>query len=768
MATVFRSSAHWGAFLAEVENGRLVGVKPFEHDLDPSPMIHTIPGAVYSEVRVQQPMVREGWLKNGPGNGEGRGREAFVPVSWDNAYQLVAGELARVKSTWGNEAIFGGSYGWSSAGLLHHARTQVRRFLFGFGGCVDQSGNYSFGAAIPFIPHVVGDMRCVTGPMTSWSAMVKHAGMLVLFGGIGLKNAQVAPGGSAAHGLRSSMQTVAAAGIDVVNISPCRDDVPEFLKAQWVPVRPGSDTALMLALSHTLIAEGLHNADFLERYCTGFDRVRPYLMGEADGQPKDADWAAAITGVAADTIRDLARRMAATRTMLSATWSIQRGDHGEQPYWALILLASVLGQIGLPGAGFAFGYGSAAGMGDVSGAFAAPSIGAGSNPINYAIPAARVTDALLHPGETFEFNGKTVTYPDVKLIYWAGGNPFHHHQDINRLLEGWRRPETVIVHEPWWTPSARYADIVLPATTMVERNDIGSSRRDPYMIAMHKAIEPVGQAKSDYDIFSELSRRLGFEQAFTEGRDEMGWLRFLYDKTREGANTNQVSMPDFDTFWETGWFEIPTKGDEFTLFADFREDPVGKKLRTPSGRIELYSEKIAGFGYDDCPPHATWIEPYEWLGSDRAKDYPLHMVSNQPVSRLHSQMDCGPVSGASKVAGREPVTIHPDDAAARRIADGDVVRVFNDRGACLAGAVISDVVTPGVIKLQTGAWYDPADPAQEGALDVHGNANMLTRDVPTSRVGQGNTAQTVLVQIEKFTGEAPPVSAFRPPRIAAV
>ena len=766
MATVFRSSAHWGSFLAEVENGRLTGVRPFERDLDPSPMIHTIPGAVYSEARVARPMVREGWLKGGPGNGEGRGREAFVPVSWEKACQLVAGELARVKSTYGNEAIFGGSYGWASAGLLHHARTQVRRFLFGFGGCVDQSGNYSFGAAIPFIPHVVGDMRCVVGPLTSWSAVAKHAGMLVLFGGIGLKNAQVAPGGSAAHGLRSSMQAIAAAGVEVVNIGPCRDDVPAFLEARWIAPRPGTDTALMLALSHTLIAEGLHDADFLARYCTGFERVKPYLMGEADGQAKDADWAAAIAGIDAGSIRDLARRMAATRTMLSATWSLQRGDHGEQPFWALILLASVLGHIGLPGGGFGFGYGSAAGMGDLSGIFGAPSIGAGSNPINSAIPAARIADALLDPGGTFEFNGRTVTYPDVKLIYWAGGNPFHHHQDINRLLRGWRRPETVIVHEPWWTPTARHADIVLPATTMVERNDIGSSRRDPYMIAMHKAIEPVGEAKSDYDIFAELSRRLGFVEAFTEGRDEMGWLRFLYDRCREGANTNQVSMPDFDTFWETGWFEIPTKGEEFTLFSDFREDPVGKKLRTPSGRFELYSEKIAGFGYDDCPPHATWIEPYEWLGAERAKDYPLHMISNQPVARLHSQMDCGPVSGASKVAGREPVTIHPHDAAARGIAAGDIVRLYNDRGACLAGAVVSDAVAPGVIKLQTGAWYDPAEPDRDGSLDVHGNANMLTRDAPTSRVGQGATAQTVLVQIEKFDGAAPPVTVFTPPRVA--
>ena len=241
----------------------------------------------------------------------------------------------------------------------------------------------------------------------------------------------------------------------------------------------------------------------------------------------------------ADTIRALARRMAATRTMISASWSLQRADHGEQPYWAVILLAAALGQIGLPGGGFGFGYGSAAGIAEAPLAFGPPAMETLSNPLGRAIPAARIADCLLHPGARYDYNGKSDTYPDIRLVYWAGGNPFHHHQDINRLRRAWQRPETIIVHEPWWTATARHADIVLPATTTLERNDIGAAHRDAYVIAMQQAIEPVGEAKSDFAIFTELARRLGCEAAYTEGRDEMDWLRHLYDRWRERLRTNR-------------------------------------------------------------------------------------------------------------------------------------------------------------------------------------------------------------------------------------
>jgi biotin/methionine sulfoxide reductase len=763
----FRNQSHWGAYWAEVEQGRVVGVTPFEQDPNPSPLIASIPGATHSKNRILSPMVRKGWLDHGPtGTGKGRGGEAFVEVSWDQAFELVSNELLRVKTQHGNESILGGSYGWSSAGIFHFARTQVRRFLFSFGGCTDQSANYSFGSATFFVPYVLGTLQSVRGPNTSWSAIYNHSDLVVFFGGVNTGNSQIAMGGSVAHTLVPWLNKISDRGIGVVNVSPCRDDVPEFMGADWVDLVPNTDTALMLALSHTLIEEGLHNPDFLDRFCSGFKRVRPYLMGELDGCPKDALWAEKITGIDAGRIRTLARRMASGRTFLSATWSLQRGDHGEMPFWALILLASVLGQVGLPGGGFGFGHGSTGGMGDERTLFNPPSLSMGRNPINFAIPAARLSDMLLNPGEEIDHNGKKITYPDIRLVYWAGGNPFHHHQDINRLTRAWKRPDTVIVNEPWWTPAARHADIVLPATTALERNDIGAAGRDPYLMKMEKAIEPIGQAKNDYDIFSELSRRLGCEEEFTEGRNEEDWLRFLYESCRKGARVNQAPMPDFDTFWQEGFYRIPERDPEYTLFQEFRSDPSKFKLRTPSGRIELFSEIIESYGYDDCPPHATWLEPAEWLGSEGAKDFPLHMISSQPTTRLHSQMDGQGIAAGSKIAGREPVYMNPKDAEKRGISHGDIVRIFNNRGACLAGAFVSDNLRPGVIRLMTGAWFDPADPGSDDTFCLHGNPNMLTLDKGTSKLTQAPIAQTALVQIERYHLGAPEVSVFDPPAFA--
>src|SRR5690606_17557724 len=199
------------------------------------------------------------------------------------------------------------------------------------------------------------------------------------------------------------------------------------------------------------------------------------------------------------------------------------------------------------------------------------------------------------------------------------------------------------------------------------------------------------------------------------------------------------------------------------LHAGFRTDPDRHPLATPSGRIELYSETIAGFGYADCPPHPTWLPPEEWLGAPQAERFPLHLVSSQPRHRLHSQLDPGPVSAAGKAAGREPVWINPEDAAARGIGDGDVVRLFNDRGQCLAGAVVTDRVRRRVVVLQTGAWYDPAD--GEGGLEKHGNPNVLTEAPGPSALGQGCSALSCLVEIERFGGEPPPVTAFDRPEI---
>ncbi|MEI7444279.1 MAG: molybdopterin-dependent oxidoreductase [Burkholderiales bacterium] len=453
--------------------------------------------------------------------------------------------------------------------------------------------------------------------------------------------------------------------------------------------------------------------------------------------------------------------------MVSVAWSLQRADHGEQPFWAAVALGAVLGQIGLPGGGTWLSYGPANTMGSGHRLLPGPTLPQGRNPVEAFIPVARIADLLEKPGETFDYNGERRTYPDIRLVYWAGGNPFHHHQDLHRLARAWRRPEAVIVHEQVWNAHAKMADIVLPATSTLERDDLGYGSRDALLIAMKRVAEPPGEARDDYAIFADLAERLGAAQAFTEGRDAAGWLRALYGRAVDQWARAGVEMPDFDAFWASGGVKVPANPEPVGGFAAFREDPVANRLGTPSGKIELFSERIASFGYADCPGHPAWFEPAEWLGAPLASRLPLHLLSDQPHTKLHSQLDHSAFSLANKVAGREPIHLNPEDAAARGIADGDLVRVFNDRGACLAGARLDPCLVRGVAKLSTGAWWDPEVPGDVSSIDRHGNPNTLTRDVGASSLSQGCAAQTCLVEVERFRGHAPAVKAFEPPRFLA-
>ncbi len=558
---------------------------------------------------------------------------------------------------------------------------------------------------------------------------------------------------------------MAARGVKFVNVSPVRHDLAVVPEASWLPIRPGSDTALIIALCHVLLTEGRYDAAFVEKYTVGFERFSAYVLGKSDGQPKSCEWASTLTDIEPSIIRNLALQMAGSRTMINVAWALQRAVQGEQPFWAMVTLAALLGQIGTPGGGFGVGYSCMNDIGAGRSLFSGPRLSQGRNPIQSFIPAARFGDMLRNPGGKFSYDGEDYVYPDVRLVYWAGGNPFHHHQDLNRLIAAWRKPETIIVHEQFWNAHAKFADIVLPATTTIERADIGSSSGDGFMIAMKQLAKPAGRALDDYAIFSMIAAKLGTEHAFTEGRTVMQWLRFLYDESRERGIESGIELPAFDVFWEIGKIEYPYDNEVRVMLQDFRRDPAKHPLSTPSGRIELFSETVAAFGYEECPGHVFWKRPEESLGSEIAQIYPLALLTNQPATRLHSQFDHGKVSQATKVNGREPITISFADAKARGIAAGDVVRVFNKRGAMLAGAVLTDAIRPGVVQIATGAWYDPAEPGEVGSLEKHGNPNVLMLDAGTSRLAQGSTAQTALVQIERWVGPIPAITAFDLPEL---
>ncbi|MFZ7094115.1 molybdopterin-dependent oxidoreductase [Primorskyibacter sp. 2E233] len=737
------TSSHWGAFEVDVEGDRIVATRPFSQDPHPSAIPAILPAAVHHRSRVARPSIRRGWLETR--DRLGRGSEGFVELPWDEALDIAGAEIDRVRKSHGNEAIFGGSYGWGSAGRFHHAQSQVHRFLNCAGGYVASFGSYSTGCAQSIMPHVFGTnfLTLLYEHQDSWQTIFDHTETLVMFGGINPKNSQVSMGGITEHETGGWFDRFAQKGMRCINVGPQRTDAPA--NCEWLPLKPASDTALMLALAHVLESEGLTDRAFLSRCTVGYERFRPYLLGETDGQPKTPEWASQLCGVAPEAIRELARRMAGTRTLITLAWSLQRGEHGEQPYWMSAVLAAMLGQIGLPGGGVGYGYGAIGGIGKSLAGLRGMTFSQFDNPVQTVIPVARIGDMLRNPGKPYDFNGKRGPYPDIKLIYWAGGNPFHHHQDLNGLHEAWQKPDTIIVNEPWWTATAKRADIVFPATTPYEREDIGRTNLDDYLFHMPQLIPPVGEARDDYDIFSGLARRIGIETEFTEGKSSTEWIAQLYADFRDRAAAQNVPVPELESLKEQNWVRLPIRvdGPNRTLFAPFREDPESAPLGTPSGKIEIFSQTIDGFAYDDCPGHPVWLPPAEWLGTATTA-CPLHLVSPQPGDKLHSQLE----SALADVDGSRPETIviHAQDASERGITSGDLVRVFNARGACRARAAVSDEIHQGVVALPTGAWFgDPDD-----NIDPHGNPNVLTLDVGTSRLGQGCSAHTALVEVAKL------------------
>lgn len=742
------TAAHWGSYRITQD-----GLRAVPGDVAPSRIGRGwLSAARDRSSRILRPAVRKGWLEGD--NGAARCRDSFVEVSWDRALDLAAGAVTLTRQAHGNGSIYGGSYGWASAGRFHHAQSQLRRFLNLVGGCVSSTETYSHAAAEVLFPHILGlSNRDFQDEMTSLVRVAEHCDLVLAFGGISGRTAQVASSGTSFHDVPTWLDRLQARGVRMVNVSPRRSDL---VAADWLAIRPGTDTTMLLALTHEIVAAGREDCVFLARCTSGWEAFRDYLTGVADGVPKSADWAAPICDLPAAAIRDLARELTEKRSMVSMAWGLQRADHGEQPIWAGLALACVIGQIGQSGTGFSFGYGSTSSVGRDGPLMVWPSVPQGNNPVADHIPVARIADMLLDPGGTYSYDGTQRQYPDIRLVWWAGGNPFHHHQDLNRLERAWTRPETVIVNEHSWTATARRADIVFPVTTPLERDDIMINRRDPALVWMSPAFAPMGEARDDYTVFAALAERFDLREKFTEGRDAEDWLRHLWARSGAVAGRHGFALPEFETFRAEGWFDTPVAAAPKTAFEAFVRDPQANPLATESGRFTLTNHRIATMSLAGCPGHPTWLPPVEGL-LDAAPDE-LHLISSQPDTRLHGQNDRGSEAQADKIMGREAALLHPDAAALRGLVAGGVVRIFNARGACLAGLRLDEGLRRDCIVLPTGAWFDPQD-----GLEVHGNPNVLTIDAGCSGLSQGNIAHTALVRVEVWTAPLPPLSVDRPP-----
>ncbi len=743
-------------------------------------MLKGIKGIIYSPSRVRYPMVRLDWLKKHKYSGETRGNNRFIRVTWDEALDLFYQELERVQKDYGPWALHAGMTGWRQTGQFHSCTSHMQRAVGMHGNFMTKVGDYSTGAGQTVLPYVLGSTE-VYAQATSWPEILSNSKTIVLWANDPFKNTQV--GWQAeTHGsyeyYEQLKEKVAKGEIKVISIDPVKSKTQNYLNCDQLYVNPQTDVAFMLAIAHTLYKEDLYDKKFLETYALGFDDFLPYVLGKSkDKVEKTPEWAEKICGVKADQTRELARLLAKDRTQIMFGWSIQRQQHGEQPYWMGAVIAAMLGQIGLPGGGVSYSH-HYSGVGIPPTGAAGPggfprNVDEGQKPkwdnkdfngYSKTIPVARWLDAILEPGKEIKYNGSKVILPDTKMLVVSGCNPWHHHQDRNRMKKAFQKLQTVVTIEFAWTATCRFSDIVLPACTQFERNDIDlyGAYSASGILAMHKLVDPLYQSKTDFDIFTELAQRFDRQKEYTRGMSEMEWVRMLYADCKE-ANKANFPMPEFDQFWADGVVEFGP-GKPFIQHAGFREDPEINPLGTPSGFIEIFSRKIDRYGYEHCQGHPMWFEKSERShGGPHSDKFPLWLQSCHPDQRLHSQMcESDEYRATYTVQDREPVYISPEDAKARGIKDGDLVRVFNDRGQLLAGAKVSDNYPTGVIRIHEGAWYGPLN-EKIGAIDTYGDPNTVTQDIGSSELAQATSANTVIVEVEKFKGEVPPVTAFGGP-----
>ncbi len=769
------TASRWGVATVHVHGGKIQRLEPAPFDQAPSMQLESYGRQPYNGARIRYPMIRKSFLEKGyKAGGEGRGSEPFVRVSWEKAIEIVAGELKRVADTYGPGAIYGGSYGWFSCGLLGNARNLLWRTLNTCaGGYTGHYGDYSTGCAQVILPYVIGS-NGVYEQVTSWELISDKTELVVLWGMDPTVTNDI-DWCTTAHEDYSGYKMIRDKGIPCVAVNPLKPDTAEFIgdTCRWVAPRPGTDVAVMAAMCWELEKAGKADHAFIKKYTVGYDKFLDYLSGKADGVEKTAQWASKISDVPAETIVGLAHQMRDKRSMLMAGWGIQRAQYGEQVHWMMVTLAAVCGHIGLPGGGFGFTYHYSNGGAATSEAPSLRGISGVPKGVEVKkglvrIPLARFTDCFLNPGKVIDYNGMKITYPDIKMVWWSGGNPFAQQEQLNRLVEAWKKPEVTIITDIVWNASARHADIVLPACTTLEKNDIINigSYSNLGFVAMQKAIEPQYESLPDFEIYRRVCEKFGKADVFTEGKDEMGWIRSIYEAGSKASKANGLEMPSFEEFWKTGYvlFPVSEESERYNYFGDFRKNPVANPLGTQSGKIEIYSQKIASYKYEDCPPSPTWLEPKEWLGGEVAKEYPLALLTSKSRYRLHSQLDSTNSHDYADIDNREPVWIHPEEAKKHGIENGDLVLVESRYGSSICGAYVTDRVRKDVVVVHHGAWFCPKEGGKPGSLDLHGCDNVLTGDIPSSKLSCGNVANSWLVRISKFKGDADRVYVWEQPK----
>ena len=683
---------------------------------------------VYHPDRLKYPMKRVGE----------RGEGKFERVSWDEALDTVASEMQRIKDEYGNEALL--NHYASGGGSALRGAGASGRLMNLFGGSLNYYNSYSTACTGYATPYTLGTS------LSGHSRDDLSNSKLIL--AWGWNPTETIFGTNTQYYLKEARK----AGAKVIVIDPRMSMTASGAADEWIPIYPGTDNALMDAMAYVMITEGLHDQEFLDTYAVGFDEdhmpdgvpagnsYKSYVMGDADGTAKTPEWAEAITRIPRDRIVSLAREFATTKpAALVQGWGMQRRAYGEQPVRGGINLAAMTGNIGISG-----GWGSGAGY--CGRGTAVGGLPGGENPVEAAIPVFLWTEAILRGTELTAEEGLVGTdglSSNLKLIYNCGGNTLiNQHSNINRTAEILRDTslvEFIVVHEHFMTPSAKFADILLPAATQMEQDDLcttwvwGDS-----LIAINKAIEPLFESKTDYEICAEVAERLGIGEEYTEGgKSHEDWLREMVAVTEE-------AHPDFPGYeaWRAEGVFVPVYDEPHIAYKEFREDPEGNPLETPSGKIEIFSKDLWDQDIENMPAIAKYIPEWEGGPWDELYDqYPLSCMGSHYQRRSHSTYDN--IDWMDEALPQR-LFMNPIDAKARGLEDGDTVRVFNDRGEVNVPVRLTERIVPGVVDLPQGGWWDP----DENGVDQRGSINVLTTERWTPGA-KGNPQHTNLVEVEK-------------------